>query len=372
MRIITQPLDTLFFRDGKPFSMGDESWADGIFPPYPSVIYGALRSWFIANHKSDITDNLIDNESAKIQINSICYNLSGELHFPLPLDFVEKKRKRDDAEAKRLEDNREERSKTYEISKLQLERNNTINNYPLKEILYATEGVESVDDGLIGISHLKQYLEGTLAVVEAKKIKDIAVSEAKVGIGRDKRINSTLEGNLYRVGMRRLKELQIVIDFDLPDSDFEPSKLIKLGGEGKVVSLKVLRRKNKAIPIYANTIKLNNPKENHPNEFKLYLATPAIFKNGWKPDLEKEEIGIKAELVAASIGKLLNIGGFDMKERRPKPMLKAVPAGSVYYYKTKEDPQKVLEKLQGKLISDRINGIDTIKEGYGLTFVGNF
>ena len=28
------PLDTVFFRDGKPFSWGEETWAEGIFPPY--------------------------------------------------------------------------------------------------------------------------------------------------------------------------------------------------------------------------------------------------------------------------------------------------------------------------------------------------
>ena len=32
MIIEMNPLDTLFFRDGKPFSMGDETWADAIRP----------------------------------------------------------------------------------------------------------------------------------------------------------------------------------------------------------------------------------------------------------------------------------------------------------------------------------------------------
>jgi CRISPR type III-B/RAMP module-associated protein Cmr3 len=41
------PNDTLFFRDGRPFSMGTETWATSIFPPYPSTVYGAIRSWLI-------------------------------------------------------------------------------------------------------------------------------------------------------------------------------------------------------------------------------------------------------------------------------------------------------------------------------------
>lgn len=50
MLIDIKPLDTLFFRDGKPFSMGDNDWADGIFPPHPSVFYGALRSAYIGKN----------------------------------------------------------------------------------------------------------------------------------------------------------------------------------------------------------------------------------------------------------------------------------------------------------------------------------
>lgn len=52
MIIEMKPLDTLFFRDSKPFSRGEDTWADTIFPPYPSTVYGALRTaWFKQNIK---------------------------------------------------------------------------------------------------------------------------------------------------------------------------------------------------------------------------------------------------------------------------------------------------------------------------------
>ena len=43
-----EPIDTLFFRDGKPFSMGEQSSAHGIFPPYPSTLFGAIRAAVIS------------------------------------------------------------------------------------------------------------------------------------------------------------------------------------------------------------------------------------------------------------------------------------------------------------------------------------
>jgi CRISPR-associated protein Cmr3 len=98
----------------------------------------------------------------------------------------------------------------------------------------------------------------------------------------------------------------------------------------------------------------------------LYLSTPAIFKTGWKPDLEKK-FGIKADLVAAVVGKPLHIGGFDMVKREPKTMYKAVPAGSVYYYKVTEGYELVEEKLQGKAISDVLK-----TQGFGIAYVGNY
>lgn len=39
-----EPLDVLLFRESKPFSPGEGSWAKGIFPPLPSTVFQALRS----------------------------------------------------------------------------------------------------------------------------------------------------------------------------------------------------------------------------------------------------------------------------------------------------------------------------------------
>jgi CRISPR-associated protein Cmr3 len=39
-----EPLDVLLFREAKPFSPGDGSWAKGIFPPLPATIFHALRT----------------------------------------------------------------------------------------------------------------------------------------------------------------------------------------------------------------------------------------------------------------------------------------------------------------------------------------
>jgi CRISPR-associated protein Cmr3 len=39
-----EPLDVLLFRESKPFSPGEGSWAKGLFPPMPNTVFQALRS----------------------------------------------------------------------------------------------------------------------------------------------------------------------------------------------------------------------------------------------------------------------------------------------------------------------------------------
>jgi CRISPR-associated protein Cmr3 len=90
------PLDTLFFRDGKPFSWGEETWAEGIFPPYPSTLYGALRTlWFAANIKELKKAKAPDDPTKNIKINGIFIKRHRILYFPIPMDFVKKKKNKE-------------------------------------------------------------------------------------------------------------------------------------------------------------------------------------------------------------------------------------------------------------------------------------
>ena len=53
------PLDLLLFRDCKPFSPGDGSWAKSLFPPMPITVFQAMRSLLPqTNHENRIQRNL--------------------------------------------------------------------------------------------------------------------------------------------------------------------------------------------------------------------------------------------------------------------------------------------------------------------------
>ena len=106
--------------------------------------------------------------------------------------------------------------------------------------------------------------------------------------------------------------------------------------------------------------------------FKVIFSTPAIFEKGWLPKWidEKTLIGeyndLKLKLLAAAIGKPLSIGGFDMKKRMPKPMYKAIPAGSVYYFELLEGK---MDNVQNIFHQRSISEIYP-EQGFGIAYVG--
>ncbi|MBK8563981.1 MAG: type III-B CRISPR module-associated protein Cmr3 [Saprospiraceae bacterium] len=356
MELTLQPLDTLFFRDGKPFARGDESWADGNFPPNPSVIYGAMRTALATVKGKEITFLEVPKKLGEkfFQIKGIYYNCGNVNYLPLPLDLVEYKTDAEGIEAQQR----------HKVNLLHLGHVKSILSEKksfLKYLLHPEEfqQAENLDGGLISESQLSAYLAGTISIIDdAYKLGDFIKSEPKVGIGRNDATRSAEEGLLYRVDTKRLDKIEMrIITSDAEYStDNVNRSVVHLGGETKLIQIKKVGR---------DTLEIRKPNLQK-GQFKIYLCTPAFFtKHGWKPDLER--IGIQATLVAACVGKPISIGGYDIIKNEPKPMLKAVPAGSVYYYETEEEPESIFNKIHGQSISDVMQ-----EQGYGVAYVGNF
>ena len=351
MDIRIEPLDTLFFRDGKPFTMGQESWADSYLLPPPSVVYGAMRTAIAIGNAIPFPDVPTKLDAKTFRIISLHYKVSAKTVLPLPLDLVESDKAMYIQEL-------EEEEKEYEVKPLILvKRSNTITKSEKKAKYHLlAEGwgqVENLDNGFIIATELEKYLNGYLPTTKALKLRDFVPNEPKVGNGRDDLTHSVEESLLYRTDMKRSDGLQIGVGFDL-DGYKEIGSLVRLGGEGKLAHLSANRTPFRAV---------NQSVAFKQNRFKIYFSTPAILKTG-EPDLSG--LGIRAELVAACVGKPVHIGGFDMAQGRPKPMYKAVPAGSVFYYESKSEVNS-LNQHQGISLSDFKK-----EEGFGIAYFGTW
>jgi|CXWL01.1.fsa_nt_gi hypothetical protein len=112
--------------------------------------------------------------------------------------------------------------------------------------------------------------------------------------------------------------------------------LSRLGGDGHLTAatLESSFEKGSLAPLLALTDLVCRHVE-ETGRFCLYLATPAIFSAGWAPTLTTSTgSALEARLVAAAVGKPEIIGGWSMAKgrSRPKPLRRATPAGSIYYF----------------------------------------
>jgi len=349
MLININPLDTLFFRDGKPFSIGEETWADGIFPPSPSVFYGALRTAYFAEHMKELSEANKENDPTKnLKISFICYKKEVNYYFPVPLDLVT--------------DTRD----SCNVFPLKLKNfPDLASSSPTTSILISSgeifQEVENITDGLLKHNSLEKYLSVEDSKFEVINLNKHITLEPKIGIGRNNETHSSEEGLLYRVGMKRITGITIILEFN--GLEIPEKGILKFGGEGKLIRYD---RENDVISI--------KPPKIEGKMFKIYLATPAFFAKGWIPSWIDEDTlegiipgtGCKVRLITCAMGKTFRLGGFDMKERKAKPMRTAIPAGSVYYFECKQGSMEdIIEKVHGKSISDFEQ-----KQGFGICFLG--
>ena len=356
-----QPFDTLFFRDGRPFTMGmkGETWAKNIFPPNPSTIYGAIRSWLIFEKGTleDFKKGKFNEELGNPQIKGTLqikgpFLAKENLYFPAPLDRYTTKTKK--------------QNHLFAIDFIE-KPTIVISDYSLKNMMMNQIG-ENIEEakGYLDIFSLKDYLENKTYKIQYRENHEFYLIEKKTGIKRNKSTLNAEEGYLYRIPMiRPNKKVYFYVEVD-GLKEYPIQGIVRLGGEGKVVEIEKIQGQPfdllKEIPF-----------ELHNRQFKIYLGTPAIFEQGWLPKwidpktYEGIYNDIKLKLIACSLGKSIQIGGWDLASQKPKPMYRAVPAGSVYYFEVleKTDPEKILTHFHLKNISDVYP-----EEGYGFSLVG--
>jgi CRISPR type III-B/RAMP module-associated protein Cmr3 len=221
---------------------------------------------------------------------------------------------------------------------------------PALKTLWTNEEGEVAKDRLLNATNLKAYLGDSPAVSTPQHA--LWDSETRVGIELSGR-RTAEEGKLYTVEFTRLKGTpQAPVGFlmqvtGLEGTGFPASGLLTLGGENHGAKYEKLEDNDLARHFKEMVIgdKLKEKLQGKPG-FKLYLATPALFQNGWVPDFLAEDGGayhgrvgrVELKLVAAAVGKAVSIGGWDLVRKKPRSMRKAVPAGSVYFFEKADGP----------------------------------
>lgn len=349
-------IDTLFFRDGKPFERSEDNWAEGIFPPNPSVLYGAIRSAFFAGN-SEFIGKFDSNEdpTKNLQISAIWIMMQNRLLCSAPLDYSLHEDISSNGKHKISPTRLMSRHEGNFVSSLDHQ------SIKFKTIPFSYDEKKYVDKLFVDKSDLLQY--NSEEIILAEKQDDIFVIENKIGVGLDKKTRSNRKGLVYRVGLIRLKDEfnddelsspSLVVAYNL---DFVPS-ILKLGAEGKTAVCDAYHGKlSKPIDKSKTNSKF----------FRIVLLTPAFSKEGALINIDSLiGDGVKLELQSAYVGKPLSIGGWDIKLKEPKPMRKAIPAGSTFHYEIKSShTYEQVSSLFSEVASISCDELSQ-KQGFGL------
>lgn len=366
------PLDTVLFRTSAPFNAGEDYIANTIFPPYPHTYAGIV----LGNGMVAALADKSPQRQCKIGLSGIM--LDNVPLFRQPFDLV-----RCDSSDKGI---------NKVVYYKQIEKA-PVSNYPLEYITKELDEWKEISrntDYYMPIREVENYLNGKAISSQSYPLNSLYQKEIHTGIEIHKQTKSIVPKMMYKRKMIRLNhgdnhplQNEVALFFEASGVEIKDNMTVKLGGRNKNATL------NK-VDIDVN-ISVNYNSDQY---FKLYLATPAIFKNGWLPKwisinsqgfydgvFTRKGRRIKTKLLCACIGSYLPVGGFSDKQR-PTEMNYAVPAGSVYYFQLLEGKMEdVIKLFHQKCISDYRTGLGFDYEirdryrycdrGYGYGLVGN-
>jgi CRISPR-associated protein Cmr3 len=385
--LFLEPLDVVLFRDSKPFTAGESFWARSAFPPSPLPFMGALRAKLLVERGVDpevyrraVTGRsgellgLIDqiggpHDYGRLRLTGpfLAQKMGSGLvpYFPAPLDL----RVLEGEPAGFLRPRPFPWPLTW--------------NPPTLTPLWTTEAGDEAKGKMMDARNLKTYLEGGPGMPTDSR--ELWEGEIRVGIELSGR-RTAEEGKLYTLEFIRLNSRPTApLGFLLKVTGLEglalPERgLLALGGESRGAGYEVVPEEALAED-FRDLIRGEALKERLKGQrrFKLYLATPGLFRKGWLPDCLQEQNGqyvgqidsLRIRLVAAAVSKAVAVGGWDLVHNRPRLLRRAVPAGSVYFLEVDgpldaADVQRLLDAFHFQSLSSAEDG----QAGFGLALLG--
>jgi len=411
-----EPLDVLLFRDSRPFAGGESHRARSLFPPNPLTFQGAIRALLLsrelagnglsfADYRRFLRSKALGREEDIANLKNLetivsrwgdatsfgSLRLRGpfiakrgpeglEVFFPLPLDVFlladVSAKEREPALLAPLEHTWKEPP--------------SFNGpwIPSLMPLWTLKEVEEATGYWLTIEGMKGYLLGEDGQRWLSEGRTIYSREPRFGIKIQRGTRTVEQGMLYMAEFIRLKRragFLLELGAEQGEDLLRPlgdSGLLALGGEGRAARYERLSE-NPLREVKENLKERLKANSEGKPLLKLYLAMPAVFRNGWKPDFLNRDLcgtvnGVEIRLIAAAVGKPLHLGGWDLALGRPKPLRRAVPPGSVYYFQIENGDADSLEKavdafhftteLQGSATDGSLRELANI--GFGLTLVG--
>lgn len=322
MWLFLQAVDVWLFRDGRPFDARSDHRARSLFPPYPTVMQGAIRSHYLVvkgvplNEQSAIArlvGTRFDVKELRLRGPFLARRENGRIvrYFPQPADAASVS------------------GQTHAIKPASTPKppeDGVLTSCPTSHLLGLGDEPAKGEGGLwLREDHLRGYLRGSTVTGTASE--DLFCRENRLGIGRDDSTRTSAEELLYEVEfIRPHRDVGLLVEVEGYEG-WPDHGLMRIGGEGRAARFEQVQQ---------DDLTWADPLEPLPRRFKLYFATPTYFDGGWQPkdgDWSRFFAG-DVRLVAAAVGRYESVGGYDWATNVQKPARRYVPAGSVYYFES--------------------------------------
>lgn len=335
-----QPLDVLFFRDGRPFT-GSERSVSGL--ALPQTLAGAIRTALLRLAGCDfgrLKQELEQGRSFDQALKEAC---SREHHWIGQVTVRGPWLARSNDATDHLEVlvpvpanlHREKHEHSGPLHHLTPLPNNQLPGWNppqdqqgLRALWLKHSGPTEPAAGYLTSRGLGRFLAGEKITDEDLVAADALFGldyRTGIGIAPDRLVAE--ESQIFGRGFLALKEnvllyAEIEAPVDAPvDKVFDQVKTLPLGGEGRHVKVERLQ----------SPVTWPNKKPKGNQKPLIVLTTPCPFEAGWKPRI------LDGRLVAAAVPGSLAFSGWDLARGGPKPTRFAVPAGSVYFLESLPD-----------------------------------
>ncbi|HVG08166.1 MAG TPA: type III-B CRISPR module-associated Cmr3 family protein [Thermoanaerobaculia bacterium] len=382
------PDDVLFFRDGKPSTRGTDHYLRSLFPPYPTTLYGALRTRRLADAGVELAglrertweqrlgEKLVQELGAWGGFGSLALRgpwlvHEGEPLLPAPLDLglLLEPAGSDKAPPKIA-------SVVRFLPDLQAEKRWSHPLARLTPAAWTGSGWVRWTCPALGVepsSAAGWYLKpagllawrngGAPSPDHFVRASDLWTEEARTGVGLQTGQRTSEDGLLYTFGFIRLLP-GVALGFEVQGSFLATGGRVRLGGEGRTAVLET----GPGFP--------EADLQPRGELVVLSYASPAVSHGGAYPPgfsetrLEGTLGGRRLRLVAAAVPGFLPIGGWDLARGEAKPLRRAIPSGSVYVFQPLEGSgaADAAAALHGLCLTENLDALD--RQGFGLAVAG--
>lgn len=361
--LFIQPVDSLFFRGHLAFGESGEHGM-GTMPPPPSVMAGALRSAILGAYPDELArfsregqcrdprlDRCLGTPQAPGDFRLRALTLA-RLHdgrcealHPLPADLV------------RLD------SGLHTLTPQTPDPEMIIHPGALPKVamLHCALTQKPLGGGYLTTAGWQAHRDGQSPVANTHIVEavDLHRPDPRLGIGLQTSARTTQEGLIYTTEGHALSPDQIdgtatgfLVGVDGAEPFLAREGLLRLGGDGRAATFK---------PVTFNVDRPPLDTIERKRRFRLILNTPGLFAGGHLPSAIQAEDGghwlrgkgFTARLVCCAHGRRDIISGWDLQQWQPKPALRAVPAGAVYWFEDLEgDPEALAAWVEDGLAQE--------------------